>query len=254
MLTIERIDEDEWQPPEDTQEMDYPSANPALYEAWSPDDDTERDILTHSCAKQVAPDAPPPRRGRPVLVGAGIVAAVLVCVGATWEGFEGPESTPTPVDAVEVGLERQADADASSSEQTAKVAAEPPAPEPALSPATRELRIDAAMGRGELERHEAIVFVNLGKHDFRSARAACDALTLAEEDAWRLADLSELDTLVRAKALPRRSYWSGTELDEFGSRALAWHGRYMRASPIAQGWKGAEAVCVLDVPVDSGDR
>lgn len=210
-------------------------------------DDPDSQPVLHGHADD---DGPSPRWRRRVFVGTSLsVGAVLVALlfviasGSTQDTREGEASVMV------AGLSGLFDVDlpepSSPTLSEAQAASEAPRPEQVEA---RELRIDAAIGRGQLDRHEGLLFVPpAAKANYEAARARCETLEIAGEDDWRLASIGELHGLVRARELRRRaSYWSSTDTDEFGDRALVWHGRKMRATPIGKRWKGARGVCVLD--------
>lgn len=94
---------------------------------------------------------------------------------------------------------------------------------------------------------EGIVFAPAipPKRRFAAAAQQCEAMSTGDA-RWRLPTLGELHTLTAAHAIERGVYWSGTESDTFGTRALVWSEKKTAAMPITKKWKGARAVCVRD--------
>jgi len=252
MPTIEAIHEDEWRPDE---QAGLSTVDPGEELTWSRYDhtlcqpDTGRGVLatvTDASAKPVASRLGAVAKALGVtMVGVGALVALLL-----WTGWAGPEASRSTSSWIESTSVAAASAVRTSRETESSDPAATPAPvEPASTVADRaplEVRVAEAVERGDIARYQGIIYATLGEREFEVASEACATLSAADETGWRLAKLSELHTLVSTKQLPRESYWSSTESGEFGTRALAWHGRYMRASPIAKGWSGAGTVCVLD--------
>jgi hypothetical protein len=84
------------------------------------------------------------------------------------------------------------------------------------------------------------------KKTFRKAKQMCDDMNVGGAQGWRMPTLAELHVLAVAKAIDRGVYWSGTEADSFGSRALIWSEKKTAAAPITKAWGGARALCVKD--------
>ena len=131
-----------------------------------------------------------------------------------------PPTTPTPVAVVEP---EEADA--------------PPEPEPAPEPDPEPA----------VSSPEEIVVANGGapRLSFDEAQAHCDAKS-TDAATVRLASVGELYQLSGARRLPRGIYWTSTESDAFGPRALVWSTKKARAAPIVKGWRGAQALCVVE--------
>lgn len=80
--------------------------------------------------------------------------------------------------------------------------------------------------------------------DWASAQAHCEQLDIAGVKGWRLPSAGEFRTLSTSNMLQRRSYWSVTEADAFGSDRVVWNNLKKEMAPAPGGWKGGRVLCV----------
>jgi hypothetical protein len=167
-------------------------------------------------------------------------AAEVAGPGAPAEAGARPSSPATPSDAA---ADRDAAAD------------EPDAAEAGAAPEAADIAVEDApaaapnpRARPQIGTHGDIVFAPLHspKRTFRKAKQMCDDMNAGETHRWRMPTLAELHALAIAHAIDRGVYWSGTEADAFGSRALVWSEKKTTAAPITKAWGGARALCVRD--------
>ncbi|MCX4241551.1 hypothetical protein [Paraliomyxa miuraensis] len=76
------------------------------------------------------------------------------------------------------------------------------------------------------------------------AQAHCEALDIDGVKGWRLPTAGEFRTLSGSNMLERRSYWSATEADAFGSDRVVWNNLKKAMAPAPGEWKGGRVLCV----------
>jgi len=110
--------------------------------------------------------------------------------------------------------------------------------------------IAQARARGDLGVYEGIVFApkHAPKRSFRGAQKLCDEMNQGAIKGWRMPTLAELHVLALGQVIDRGVYWSGTEAEAFGDRALIWSEKKTTAAPITKVWSGARALCVRGEP------
>jgi hypothetical protein len=185
-------------------------------------------------------------QSRARMLGAGAGALVLVALVVAVSSPGGAEQTAaeTPPDETEVATPSTAAPVPSEDEAPTIDAAESEAPPEAAAPPR------PAESRGRLGEHAGIVYAPLHppKRAFDAAAAQCEKMNGAGQGGWRLPTLGELHTLTVDHVVERGVYWSITESDAFGTRALVWSEKKSRAAPIGKQWRGARALCVRDEP------
>jgi len=80
--------------------------------------------------------------------------------------------------------------------------------------------------------------------DWAGARAYCEDLDIGGVRGWRLPTAGEFRTLSTSNMLQRRSYWSATEADAFGSDRVVWNNLKKAMAPAPGEWKGGRVLCV----------
>lgn len=197
----------------------------------------QRDAMRTVTAELEAPSDATGSRTKLLAVGGALAVAVVFVAWLALRGGGEPASETTAVDPATV---------AKGSSESTPVSSDAATPDAVTNVAAVEL----ARSRGELAIHEGIVFApkRSPKKNFAGAQKLCVDMNAGALKGWRLPTLAELHVLALAGVIDRGVYWSGTDADEFGDRALVWSEKKTTAAPITKAWKGARALCVRDDP------
>jgi hypothetical protein len=137
-------------------------------------------------------------------------------------------------------------ADVVAAEPQPAVEAAAPAEEAAAVPESASASAAGAPRKVGTFRGIAFAPIHAPKRRFRAAQQQCADMNAGGDQGWRMPTLAELHVLAIGRAIDRGVYWSGTEAETFGKRALVWSEKKSAAMPITKAWRGGRALCVRD--------
>ena len=216
------------------------SATTAVQAVVRPSGPRLRRLFTHPAVVGVRP-----RWLVPVLAPMMVVALVVGAVAVATLAADDGSSVPEPA---------QVQAAVASSDRAAPAAEVPATADDEVQlldqddGVTRAQAIAAALKSQQVGLHADVVFAPPvpTKMSFHDGEVFCRDLDVRGLTDWHIATAGELHVLTDDGPLDKGAYWSATDADLFGSRALVWNAKKVRAAPVARGWSGGLVVCVLD--------